>query len=345
MSKESPDQKNNSSNDNVQNPPEASRELNSGGFSADASEKLSNSNVNLGANSAPNSPPNSEREQDQKSPWPIIIGIIILAIVFAWFFGFKNNDEPLTKLESVKPEIALIEGTKQAKPDVLAAVERNDIDKEAIEAEPVTPQKPVIELPRLDDSDETVKLRLATLTWRTELLKLVIDDDMIRRIVVFTDNFNQGFISYRHSPFKRPEQKFTTLDEDAITNAQGVQSWVIRDSQTERFNEYVDLLRSFNQEQLVQAYSDFEPLFEEAYQELGYEGEYKDVLLEVIETILDTELTNDPLAVIRPSVMYKYQDKEIESLTDADKLLLRLGKENLLAVKSVLFELNEALSQ
>jgi hypothetical protein len=43
--------------------------------------------------------------------------------------------------------------------------------------------------------------------------------------------------------------------------------------------------------------------------------------------------------------MYKYQDKEIESLTDADKLLLRLGKENLLAVKSVLFELNEALSQ
>ncbi|MGB0938420.1 MAG: DUF3014 domain-containing protein [Colwellia sp.] len=337
MNKESSDQKNNSSDDNLQNRHEALQELNSEYFSADVSEKVSRTN------SAPNA--GRAEEQDQKSSWPIIIGIILLTLLIAWLLGFKNNDEQSTKDAAVKPEVVELEDTEQAKPVEARSLEKNDIESEVIEAEPVTPKNPVIELPSLNDSDETVKSRLATLTWRTELLRLVIDDDMIRRVVVFTDNFNQGFISYRHSPLAQPEQKFSTLDEDATTNAEGVQSWVISDSQTERFNVYIDLLRSFNQAQLVQAYKDFEPLFEEAYQELGYEGEFKDVLLEAIETILDTQLPHEPIAVIRPSVMYKYQNKEIESLTDADKLLLRLGKENLLAVKSVLLELNEALSQ
>ena len=36
---------------------------------------------------------------------------------------------------------------------------------------------------------------------------------------------------------------------------------------------------------------------------------------------------------------------EVEALDDADKLLLRLGKENLLVIKSVLLEINERLAR
>ena len=43
--------------------------------------------------------------------------------------------------------------------------------------------------------------------------------------------------------------------------------------------------------------------------------------------------------------MYKYKDESLESLDDAEKLLLRLGKENLLVIKSVLLEINEKLAR
>ena len=43
--------------------------------------------------------------------------------------------------------------------------------------------------------------------------------------------------------------------------------------------------------------------------------------------------------------MYKYKDESLESLDDAEKLLLRLGKENLLVIKSVLLEINEKLAK
>jgi hypothetical protein len=43
--------------------------------------------------------------------------------------------------------------------------------------------------------------------------------------------------------------------------------------------------------------------------------------------------------------MYKYQDSAIEALDDVDKLLLRLGKENLLIIKSTLLEFSEKLAE
>jgi hypothetical protein len=43
--------------------------------------------------------------------------------------------------------------------------------------------------------------------------------------------------------------------------------------------------------------------------------------------------------------MFRYKDAEVEALDDADKLLLRLGKENLLVIKSVLLEINERLAR
>ena len=43
--------------------------------------------------------------------------------------------------------------------------------------------------------------------------------------------------------------------------------------------------------------------------------------------------------------MYKYKDEDLEQLSDAEKLMIRLGKDNLLVIKSVLLEINEKLAQ
>lgn len=57
------------------------------------------------------------------------------------------------------------------------------------------------------------------------------------------------------------------------------------------------------------------------------------------------EIPKVELELTRPSVMYKFADDELESLDDSDKLLLRLGRENLLVIKSILLEINEKLSR
>ena len=97
---------------------------------------------------------------------------------------------------------------------------------------------------------------------------------------------------------------------------------------------------------LLVFYFEIKPLIDEAFEELGYpDQDFTDVLQTSITRVLDMDIPQEPLKLSRPSVMYKYQDEEIESLDDAEKLLLRLGKENVLVIKSILLEVNDKLSR
>ena len=99
-------------------------------------------------------------------------------------------------------------------------------------------------------------------------------------------------------------------------------------------------------EMLVQWYGELKPLIDQAYAELGYpEEDFTDKLQNAITKVLDMEIPKEQLELSRPSVMYKYKDESLESLDDAEKLLLRLGKENLLVIKSVMLEINEKLAR
>jgi hypothetical protein len=291
----------------------------------------------------------SDQASQTKASWPLIVFIIlvIIAIGAAWqFTGDKSEpvviDEPVLIVEEVPETVEVLPAPIVEIPEVIV------IDTEVI-IEPV--EDP---LPLLDSSDDWLKLKLPEITWRKELLKLIIDEDMIRRFVVFTDNFAQGIIAYEHSPFILPNAKFTTetnrvqKSEQASTNSalplkQNVWQW--NENSSKRFSLYVDLLRSMDSESLVQWYSDIKPLINEAYSELGYEDDFTNTLQDAITRVLDMELPKTSMALIQPSVMYKFADPELEALPDTDKLLLRLGKDNLLVIKSVLLELHEKLAQ
>jgi hypothetical protein len=291
-----------------------------------------------------------------KVSWSLIafIILVIIAIGIAWqFTGDKTEpvviDEPVliveppSEIEEVIPE-PIIET-----PEVVAVVE------EIIEPVENT-------LPLLDESDDWLKIKLPEITWRKELLKLIIDEDMIRRFVVFTDNFAQGIIAYEHSPFILPNAKFSpdiesvTLQESSLQTGSSDSAiegttqvkqnvWQWNENSSRRFSLYVDLLRSMDSESLVQWYSEIKPLIDEAYSELGYEDDFTNTLQDAITRVLDMELPKSSMTLIRPSVMYQFADPELEALPDTDKLLLRLGRDNLLVMKSVLLELHEKLAQ
>jgi hypothetical protein len=276
----------------------------------------------------------------------LALAVILLAIII-WFF----LDDNTTDVVKTIPVPDVIET-----PLALEVIEHEEVTPLEIEKALTTPvsmpkheeKEPVDDainsLPLLDESDSWLKLKLPELTWRTELLKLVIDEDMIRRFVVFTDNFAQGDIAYEHSPFILPKTRFTAGGKQESKNSQ-TQIWQWDETTTKRFSAYIDLLRSVDSTNLVEWYFEAKPLVDQAYSELGYEDDFTLTLQDAITRVLDMELPKSDMSLTRPSVMYKYHDVELESLDDSEKLLLRLGKENLLIIKSVLLEINEKIAK
>jgi len=273
------------------------------------------------------------------TPWVTIV-VIISAVIFgsiAWLYFSADEEVIIKPIAAEKIATPVIEPKKEIEPEI-AIVETPS--EEIVEEVAQEPLKPL--LPTLDESDLWLQEKLPTITWRKELLKLVINEDMIRRLVVFTDNFAQGMIAYEHSPLVKPTSSFSA--REIIENGTTLIKW--DETSSRRFSLYVDLLRSVDSEELVSWYFELKPLIDQAYQELGYPDEnFTDIMQDAITKVLDMELPKERLELIRPSVMYQFKNKEIEKLDDVDKLLLRLGKENLLVLKSVLLEFNEKLSR
>jgi len=298
-----------------------------------------------------NSEPTEQVEQgkNERNSGPIIIFIVtfILVAIALWqFSGGKTEKRPMDSSELLKDEpVKEITQPEQKAAEVIEQVELAHIEPEVVE--PTIEElvvEPVVTLPVLDESDSLMQAKLPELTWRNELLSLLITEDIIRRFVVFTDNFAQGLLAYEHSPFSQPKMKFSVDEEtvDAEGN-KGVWQWNTQNSK--RFDLYVDLLRSVDSTTLVNMYFEVKPLIDEAYSELGYEEDFTYTLQDAVTRVLDMELSKSSMALTRTSVMYKYQDPQLEALADSDKLLLRIGKENLLIVKSILLEINEKLTK
>jgi len=286
----------------------------------------------------------NSQSNHNKASWPLVAFIVlaVIAIGVAWQYT-GSNPEPIVEKPIPVPVIEPEPIKEIEVPEPIIDVPEVVIIEEVIE--PV--ENP---LPSLDESDDWLKIKLPEITWRKELLTLIVDEDMIRRFVVFTDNFSQGTVVYEHSPFILPKVKFAPeTDNVSFRNSENSQMkenvWQWDENSSERFSLYVDLLRSMDSENLVQWYMEVKPLIDEAYQELGYEDDFTNTLQDAITRVLDMELPKSSMALIQPSVMYKFANPKLEALPDTDKLLLRLGKDNLLIIKSVLLEIHEKLAQ
>lgn len=279
----------------------------------------------------------------------VLVGVIFIAVLaIAWFFiDTTSSEQPLKEVEKVsvseqkvEPELVLPEPIEPEPVEPESILELDDIATEGDVETEVVVESPI---PTLADSDNWLRDNLPEITWRKELLKLIITEDLIQRFVVFTDNFVQGNIAYEHSPLTLPASSFTAIIEKSDDNNE-LMFW--DEKATARFSLYVELLRSVDNETLVKWYFELKPLFDQAYASLGYEDEnFTEVLQDAITRVLDMEIPSDMLELERPSVMYTFKNQEVESLDDADKLLLRLGKDNLLIIKSVLLEISEKLAR
>jgi hypothetical protein len=192
-------------------------------------------------------------------------------------------------------------------------------------------------LPDLADSDAPLRDALAQLVGADAVKAYVVPEDVIRRIVVTIDNLPRQKIAVD----KRPT---TAIGGSFAANGDELHA-TLNQQNFERYKPLVALISKLDMQQLGAVYIRFYPLFQQAYQNLGYpNGYFNDRLVEVIDAMLATPEPKGPIQLVRPNVMYVYADPALEARPAGQKLLIRMGPENAQAVKAKLKELRAIIT-
>jgi Protein of unknown function (DUF3014) len=189
----------------------------------------------------------------------------------------------------------------------------------------------------LDESDVAMQDALAGLYGAEAPGRYFYLNDLVRRIVVTVDNLPRKQVSSRLSPMKPPSGLFVTRGEAG--------SLYVSPENYARYTPYVRLLQSADPKKVVAVYVRLYPLFQQAYQELGYpKGYFNDRLVEVIDHLLAAPDVQGPIKLVQPRVLYQFEDPTLEALSAGEKALIRMGSENADKVKVYLRAIRQALT-
>jgi hypothetical protein len=213
-------------------------------------------------------------------------------------------------------------------------------------AVPATPPPAVVDttpppartlpLPPLNESDADVVGGLTELFGQSAIAQQLVPERVVRNIVVTIDNAPRPLMALEQRPISpTPGDFITSGDEGAI---------VLAPENYARYEPFVALVANIDATTLVSFYRGLEPLFQEAYEDLGNPGKSFNMrLIEVIEHLLQTPTPRGQIALVQPSVLYRYSDERLEKLSASQKLLIRMGVDNAAVVKGKLRELQAEL--
>ena len=111
-----------------------------------------------------------------------------------------------------------------------------------------------------------------------------------------------------------------------------------------RYTPFVRVIEHVDAKKAAALYTRFYPLFQQAYEELGYPGRYfNDRLIETIDNLLAAPEPDGPIALTVPHVLYEYRDPDLESRSAGQKALMRVGRDNERRLKAKLRELRQEI--
>jgi len=195
----------------------------------------------------------------------------------------------------------------------------------------------VANAPTLESSDAPVLSGLRQIFGAPAVAQYVIPQSLIRHIVATVDNLPRKKAPVQTWPVKPMGGKpLTSGSEDAL---------ILSAESYQRYEPLVHALQNADMKQLAALYTSLYPLFQQAYEDLGYPGKYfNDRLVAVIDDLLATPETSAPISLQQPNVLYQYKDPALEDLSAGQKTLLRMGPSNERSIKQKLRELRAAVA-
>lgn len=255
--------------------------------------------------------------------WKKVEDFALLKIVD--IFARKNENQegqPVVYGEGLKlPEQAAESALRYPVPGAQIKTEVGDA------SQPKVREKP---LPALNESDQSMRQELNRLFDQQQLDKLFILKTIINRFVVTIDNLTARNVPPKYRLSRKQTGRFIVYKNSA--NKEFIDTTNYR-----RYIHYVQFAEAVNTKKLVAIYLRYYPLFQEAYEGLGYPDRYfNDRLIEVIDHLFDMPQVRGPIELKRPSVYYKYADPELEALSAGQKIFIRMGYDNAAKIKAKL---------
>lgn len=203
--------------------------------------------------------------------------------------------------------------------------------------------------PTLATSDAALTKLMNLLASRRDVMRHLRLDGFIRRFVATVDNLPRDSAPASHWPVKPPKAGLDVVSMGTYT--------MIGPDNELRHAPFILFVESLDPAALVQIYQRMYPLFQQAYEELGYPGShFNDRLIAVIDHLLEAPEPAEPLIVelvqvqgpvqyTRPWLHYEFVDPELQSLSAGQKIMIRVGLVNERRLKARLAYIRAALLQ
>ena len=192
-------------------------------------------------------------------------------------------------------------------------------------------------LPPLDQSDPVVRDSLIGLIGKPAVAKFLVPHQVIRDVVVTVDNLPRKKVAAELRPLQ-PTPGDTAVDTQGSSTSLSQQNYA-------RYAALMDVVQSTDPKALAAIYLRLYPLFQQAYENLGYPGKYfNDRMVQAIDSMLATPDVQGPIELVRPKVFYQFADPRLEALPAGQKLLIRMGPQNAGVIKSKLQAFRDAIT-
>ncbi|HEV8018610.1 MAG TPA: DUF3014 domain-containing protein [Steroidobacteraceae bacterium] len=253
-----------------------------------------------------------EDQARNKTAW--LIGIVVAAGVLAggwyWYHTRQAPAAPAEVARTMAPQPAA-----PSEPQI-----SNPIRGEA-----------AVALPALNDSDQVVQDSLVGVLGRASVTQFLVPQNVVRHIVVTVDNLPRRKVAVELRPVKPTPGQAATSTQGELTTLSA--------ANFERYAPLVRVVQGADVKALAVVYERLYPLFQQAYEDLGYPGKYfNDRLVEVIDHLLAAPEVAAPIPLVQPKVMFEYADANLESRSAGQKLLIRMGPANARIIKAKLRE-------
>jgi hypothetical protein len=247
-----------------------------------------------------------------------VVGVAVAVVVVAagtWYFLQSRHAAPPAPIAAPQPAPA-----EPAEPAIQHPLPESPAN---------TPAAP---LPALADSDPALIDALSQVAGTA-----AVKEYIIRHMVVTIDNLPRQKVAVQKRPTGPVGGSFVVVGDELHAT--------LDPQNFARYQPMVTVISKLDMQKLAGVYVHFYPLFQRAYQDLGYpNGYFNDRLVQVIDSLLATPQPTGPIELVRPNVMYQYADPALESRPAGQKLLIRMGPENAAAVKAKLTELRAAIA-
>jgi hypothetical protein len=256
-----------------------------------------------------------------KAVWYVAPVIVLAAAAGGYYYYTRNKTPP--------PPVV-----REAPPPAPVAVPAEPAIQNPV---PQEPRAAEAALPSLEESDAALRGTLTPIVGAKTIDEFLVPENVVRNFVVTVDNLARPKAAAERRPIRRtPGTPQVSGEGEQLT---------LSEQNYARYAPFVSMVQSADARQLAGLYFRYYPLFQQAYEDLGYPDKYfNDRFVQVIDHLLETPAPTGPVRLTQPRVFYEYADPSLEERSAGQKLLIRMGNENATKIKAKLRELRALIA-